>query len=405
MRSRANPRRWSFPGAWTALLVGVGLCAVPRADARMEASVSRHNILVLAVESSVADAVAIEAERMADRFLKIFDLKTGRRSTPIVLVLGNEHGKSPHDDGKVRVFSTEGGAKLQVDWDDLPILPDSFRRGCARAFCTRQAIEAARASGMLQRASDRNDMADLRLPAWISEGVAVLLMESSGEVLGRAALLARTEPEMSLDEALAALEGGTDPGPTERAMAAVFCEALTAKAAIRDRFLQHMMWDAETTPRGWLASILETGDLDAWWRQVWQGQSERIPWLKLGYLPTLRWVLSVEAASGAKRGEGDAPKNSHKPPPDLGGIAHPWFRPWLLARTTPSASSDNTASLIRDIRARRAAALVWFAGTEETDGLQTRAALLLWARTRLAGGAGTAPPPGPSEVWFDALPP
>ncbi len=368
----------------------VGVLAVPLlARARSSSELPGENMVVFADDSVVADTVAVEAGRVVERLSQLLGMELPRSAISIVISLDDVCDKKVGEgNGVVRIFGADGQRKLQVNWAALPLLQDNFQRGCVRALCARMALMGAHG---VEKGGD------FRLPAWITEGLAVLAMqpEEAQEVLGRATLLARMETDLPLDSVLAELEGRQDLDANERALSAVLCRELLRAPASRERFLRGLAWGPETTARAWLREVLQGGDLDAWWRHAWEQQATQFPWLRLGYRPTLRWIRK----GGVEPTENGRARNAS---PEEASMASPWFRPWFLRATMANQGPGRNEAILREVQARRTAAIAWFVDLPEAAENLARQDLLLWGRRRW-GDDLNAPAYGRALEWFDRL--
>ncbi|MBI4026833.1 MAG: hypothetical protein HY360_17750 [Verrucomicrobia bacterium] len=373
---------------------------------RVQASSRQGNFTVVAEESAEADFAALEAERILRRFAQCLDIGPRRSSVPIVLVLGNENDKAG-DDGDVRVFRKGDILKLQVNWDETPVSPDSFRRGWVRALCVRRAIENMPLSQRNRLISATEDAPDLRVPIWLTEGIDGLVGETTSlqEMLGRATLLARMEPGFSLDDAISEWDGKSQVDACGRSLAVVVCGKLLRENVTRQNFLRTFNWDISTTSRSWLRSLLGENDMDEWWRETWKNQASQFPLTRLGYKPSLRWVLLSESKTPSAL----APSSPLLPEEiafsTVSSVVHPWFHRWIAKRFSDSDERPTVRELTelrRDIQLRREASLNWFDDAAISGEPRSRSDLLLWKW--LHRDLETAPRArGPVESWFDAL--
>lgn len=373
------------------LFITVPLMAQSRATSRDEPS----RLVVFAEDSEVADMALFEAKNINEDFKNFFGIRQGSPTIPIVVVLGAKEGSvTGSRDGAVRVFGKPGGLKLQVNWDVLPVTHDSFLHGWTRALCVREVLQA--------RSSNSKASTDLRLPLWFTEGVAVLLSDPfQGQAhWGRATLFARAEPDLSLDEALSLIEGKQDLTPLGRSIAGVLCQAIFDEKRTSESAWGTLNWNREMTARKWLDLVVKKPDLQLWWNGVWQHQREQFAWVKLGYVPSLHWILKLQAGTEASMGENSPtarPSNLN-----LGPVINPWFKSWTDRFTKgEDPSRRELVELRTKLEIRRGAAIEWF---DEliSQSSESRSDLLLWERLNRSA-AGTSQEKGPREAWFDSV--
>ncbi len=381
-------------------------------QARVREDSKEGDIIAFANDTHHASNAVEMAEGIRERFIHYFGIKLSKHGVPVVLVLENTPGESGSidknlDEGVVRVFKNATGLQLQINWNELPIPLDSCQYGYVRAVCTRLAMEAAAQENSSGKASSLKSNVEWRIPMWITDGIAALSMEpeNSQEIWARATLLAKTEPNLSLQEALTELGGQTSLTSVQRALAAVLCRAFTQTPQMRARFLSHLNWNPTTTARDWLAMVLGKKELDPWWLETWKKQTHPLTWLKLGYQPTLRWIFECEAISQFSSEPSQAPPNTGAFYSDLSTFAHPWFRPWIIGRSLGPEHEPSTKAMItlrKNIQFRRNLALQWFSQQELIYRQDTRKDLLLWSRNERNLNKKFEVE-GPIESWFRLL--
>ncbi len=384
---------------------GVTAFGAAKADTRVSSHSTEGNLMVFAEDLGTADQVVVEAERVRQHFLREFGLDLQRSPVPISIVFGNASFKVSKDDGVVRVFPRDNGYKLQVNWDETPVLDSSFRSSWVRALCTRLAVEMLPRRSRSQLRS--GEVAELRVPIWVTEGLAVILADSTTvqEMSGRATLWARTEPLIPLSRVLAELEGKSELDPSQTAVAAVICRALVRDPAMRSRFFHSLNWAPDMTAKDWLGVVTSRKDLNTWWRGVWSEQSSQISWVKWGYGSTRDWLIEFETLPQTTTGPTAMPVESGMSHSELAGVAHPWFRPlvkWRVTEHERTLLEDELVKLRVSIENRRRVALDWFAPYELKAGNYTREDWLLWDRLHPATKAKTENG-GIIEAWFDSV--
>ena len=339
-----------------------------------------NNLVVYALNSKTADFAILEAERICERFNRVFNLKSPPKSSPIVLVIGGSDQDRENSLYRVRVLAGKKVSKIQVDWDKVPISSDVFQRGCVRALCIRQVLDS------------QPQNIEWRIPIWLTEGISVLVSGTgiSEEMYNRATLLARTEPELTLDEAIAEMEGKTQLDRDRRCMAAMFCRALSQNSYLQNRFLSKLNWASTKTMREWLSKVMEAPDLNQWWNTTWKWQANQFSWSKLGYFSTLR-MLDERGPLEAKDRE------------VINTVANPWFRRWLMKRpsnTQAQALTGQPSEMPKNIELRRDASLDWLSHLDPPQFIPSRNELLKWGL--LYSDSGETPKPqGPITKWFE----
>jgi hypothetical protein len=399
-RSYLNAPRSGDRGRKLTLVV-VGLCLAmalasdASAAARAQASSGDGAFVVFADSSTEADLVKLEAERDLLRFNQMFGLVNSKKASPIVLVVGAADNDPIQDRGTIRVYRKGSWMKIQINWDETPIPRDAFLRTWIRALCVRRAID--------QMDESERQEGDLRMPVWVAEGVAALLAEPSigEEILGRASLLARTEPSLTLDGALSEFEGQSDLGRNAWAIAGTVCRALTQDPSGRSRFLASLNWNVKMTAREWIARVGGVEDLNQWWQDVWKRQSLQLSWVKLGYGFTLRDFEQRQSVSEETTEETDAPETSR----GIDAVSHPWFRELFRkkARRARDARASDPSEICRNIDFRRGAALEWYSGLQAEQPSLSKEELLEWFC--LQEDVSPSSQAGPVTKWFNTIVP
>ena len=400
---RRNLRHWII---FLGMFILAGSSGPVGAQTRSTASSSKSKFVAYADRQRLADQALLKAEHIHESFTRLLGIKSRPGTTSVVLVLGRPSGQLASGNGVVRAFKTAPDYKLQINWDELPISHDSFRRGCVRALCTRQAIEIASKQSHSGKELASKDDPKWRVPIWVTDGVAAMLDEPEAveEVFGRASLLAKMKVTLSLDQAIAELEGKSELDAAQCAIAAVFCRALIQGPETCARLTQNFHWNERTTFRSWLELLLGRKDLDAWWMQIWKRQAGQFCPVKLGFVLTLRkvheWEKRLQTAPELHTRQTSAEEL-------IAGFnaAHPWFRPWILRQLSDSnrgQSEQELMELRRDIQLRRSVSLEWFGQLLSINKPFTRQDLILWD---LAHRDCEKIPlwERPAEQWFDSV--
>ena len=202
------------------------------------------------------------------------------------------------------------------------------------------------------------------------------------------------EPHFSLTKVMAELEGRSELDYFQRSLAVVVCQALTQNKELRAKFFRYLNWDKTIKMREWLAPLVGGQDLDEWWNRVWRNQAKRFSWVKLGYAPSLNWILEQESLLQ----KGTVAWSS-----DVAMVIHPWFRPWITERLLlerQATTQKELADLRKDIQLRRTVSLEWLNKLESSD--PSRKDLLMWRRLNQENTHQTMVK-GPSEMWFDEV--
>ncbi len=388
---------------WACLIVELTIdqCICARPNSRG----SKGNFVIYADDLSTADIAVFEAERFQQHLIHYFKLESSPNRIPVVLVLGNPAKKENINDGVVRIFSKNFSLKLQVNWDELPISLNSFYQGWARALCTRLAIEHL----FLQNdhAFQKKVEPELRIPIWLTAGVAGMFAEPlvKQENQSRVILLAKVEPDLSLAAVLRELEGRFELNSVQHALATMLCGVLTQDRQDRERFLEDLNWGTKLTAREWLGRILLNKNLDEWWREIWKNQANQFSWVKLGYLPTLRWIREWENLSNMLKQSPSKLVDLQRRELEIKTVGHPWFQTWItrcFLKSEYGQSRNEISQITRDIQFRRSAALAWFSDLESSSEFLSRREWLIWCRLH-PNFKKNSQLCGPIETWFTAL--
>lgn len=382
-----------FPLAFAFLGAGWG-----KAFERGYSASQEWQLHIYAPSDEDAPVLAMQADRVAGRFCSMMGVRSSRSGVPIVLAVGRENEGGKLEPGALRVYRRDRSIKIQVNWDETPVTVDGFQRGVVRALCVRTAF--------LEMNEKQRFKADLRVPVWVTEGLAVLAMEPDerNEVLGRVSLLARMEPEFSFAMALSELEGKVLLDDNARALAAMICQTLLSPQST-PVLRKNLNWSDSMTARRWLRETGGLEDVERWWKELWKRQAASLSWLRLGFASTLKKVLLMEEIQqGADPGD-EARKALAAQ--QIGPVANPWFRRWFdCARTSMNEDGAvlKLASLRRDAELRRYAALSWLADLHREQPPPSRMDWLNW-RVELNDRDRVCPARirGPAHEWFDAV--
>ncbi len=367
------------------LFSGAVVCFSGEPQAR---SVSvRGNFSVSADSLAIADEAVQRATIVFDRFLTRLKFSGQHGKVPITGVLGSSEPSLEGNSGWIRVFSRSPGCKIQIDWGKGMLSPESYRRTWVRAFCMRQALIS---SGLGE--GDENQVVS-GMPFWLTDGIGALLEEPMvvQNILNRITLLAKTEPDLSLDDFCYEVLAKPERDASRRAMIAGVCARLLSSEAGRGRFLQNLVLPAETSIRTWLQGIVAPKDVDQWWNEFWMEQRGQFSVLRLSSVFSEREFLRA-ANVPVSGGENSV----------LQGILHPWYSTYLESRF-PGESRDkmtpqDRADLVSLIHLHRTASLEWMNGFDEIQ--MTRQELLEWGCEHPRGEASGE---GAVRRWFETL--
>ena len=344
----------------------------------LESSVARHNLVVVAPDRDFADAVGLEVERAAERFHRAFGLSlTGSGTGPMIVVQVGVTNATEDGEGSLSLQIEGSAPKIRLRWGAPPLRREALSRGTLRALALRHAL-----AGGVHPLSE--------VPAWALDGVAMLATPAEvAEVeCARAALLARLAPRLTFEAALGLLAGRALGEDDRRGLAgALFIDAASTPKA-RARLLAALP-SFGVDPGAVLAGVTGRADIEAWWAEWWQGQSARLPPLRLGWKTPRLWILT-------RKKDREAPPT---PEASIAPVANPWFGPWFTA--PPSVETSSLDGLRIEIERRRGESLGWF---DEIGGMgfASRAEWLKEGRRGVAEGEEVAAR-GPSLQWFHSL--
>lgn len=364
---------------FSSLAIGSLAVATLHGAAANDATSARQNLVVVASDRTVADRVAIEVERAAERFCRAFGLPLTHPAPgpPIVIRLGAEEPEASGE-GALTLQGHSDAPKIYVLFGAPPWSRDALARGTARAMAVRQALRRAPPQGGAMP------------PAWVLDGMAALsspqeIIEAEG---ARAILLARLAPQLTLEGALGLLEGQALDAESRRGLAGALLAGVSAAPEGRDRLLAALPSFA-VDPTAALAETAQQNDLAAWWTAWWRDQSARLPPARLGWRPTLLWILAGDREDGIVS----------SPEAEVAPVASPWFRPWFQA--PPSLEAQALAAIRLAVERRRTEAMAWF---EEVDGKE-HASRAEWIRVALPAVArDSVATRGPALAWLNTLP-
>ena len=365
---------------------------------RPNATVNRYNITVFADEASQADLAAIQAEQTTTYFFDTFKLKNEFNPNPILLSLEGSPNVSD-EEGLVRIFVKNDSIKIQTSWPTLPVSRFSFHRGCVRSLCARLAIENLRSG-----ATTFEEFTDIFLPMWISDGLAATTADPDTiqQLRDRASLLARTEPQLSLQKALVELETCSRLDPNQQAIAMTLCQALTSNPSSRAKVFSSLVWDSNTRGMTWLKKVLPNTDLNTWWQKLWEAQAFRASIMRLGFNTSTHWILYKKNESQFKTRDRSTPKENESKI-EVIPVLHPWLKNWThhLSDFDPSNFSDpELQTVLKETIHRRQIALDWFANLDSPKP-SLREMLLFQCSQNQAIPATLEP--GPAMKWFQGL--
>ena len=379
--------------AWVTFFLGLIVFSL-KAEQRPYAAYTPGNFVVYADDRRVAEEARIEAQKVLYEFNQFFGIDAGKSLIPIVLVFGPspDRAESELHQGSVRIYHQKSNIKLQVNWYDLPVSFHSFHHGWVRALCVRRAWMFSKAQA--SKTKGDKPASELRVPAWITMGITLLLTEDrwEEEIEARALLLARIKPDLSINETLQILSEN-QLGPSQRILSGMLCRELTKDPRARARLAQSLNWNSNTSPREWMSYVLDEKDLDLWWQKLWNSKAKRFSWFRLSYANTLDWILALENNHASGRVQNVSPQ--------IASIAHPWFRPWVneLLR---SESMTTLSPLRKDIQLRRNAALSWLNEFEYSEAAPVHD-YLAWRALYGSPEVSSSPADGPIRTWFDSI--
>jgi len=350
-----------------------------RAEPKIQSSSKQGDFVIYAGDLALADAATQKAEEVLAQFESRLKIESRPANVPIIGVFQAGEGTQ---EGAIRVFARRPGYKLQINWNQERLLPDAYRRTWVRAFCIREAIHrTAESDSFLQEMT-------FRVPVWIPDGIAALLEDPDRveETMARVNLLAKVEPNFSLDDFALEMLGQREDDPARRAVSAFVCAQLISSDETRARMLQSLNWGPKTTVRDWLQSVLGNRDTEKWWREIWNHQATQFSVLRLSVrLSELELFQSLENQSAA-----------------VESVLHPWFASYLASRFPGDArhrmTREDLTDLTMTVRAHRLASLDWI--DQFSDGKLGREELLDW---KSAHSNPITSPPGPIRQWFDTL--
>jgi len=368
-----------MPRAFSVLAIGCLAAAALHGAAANDATRARQNLVVVASDRAVANRVAIEVERAAERFCRAFGLPFAHPAPgPAILIHVGAAMSAEDGEGLLSLQASEGAMKLSLRFGAPPWSRDALARGTARAMAVRQALRRAPPQGGAMP------------PTWVLDGMAALsspqeIIEAEG---ARAILLARLAPQLTLEGALGLLEGQALDAESRRGLAGALLAGVSAAPEGRDRLLAALPSFA-VDPTAALAETAQQNDLAAWWTAWWRDQSARLPPARLGWRPTLLWILAGDREDGIVSSS----------EAEVAPVASPWFRPWFQA--PPSLEAQALAAIRLAIERRRTEAMAWF---EEVDGKE-HASRAEWIRVALPTVArDSVATHGPALAWLNALP-
>jgi hypothetical protein len=364
-------------------------------------------MVVEASDVRTSDLAILEAEKVALRFQETSGLTLA--ASPIQLSLrilkygeGAVFQKEP-------VFQP-GGVNPQVCMEfprDLLSLK-SFELECAKGLWSRAVWETCFHDWETRKVPP--DQRKFRIPLWILEGMAVLVMEPyrRQEMMSHSMIFAKIQEDYLLTDLFSEMDGITEFSALRQSLAALLCEsAFKACSGQRTKFIGAMNWDASWKGQDWLHALGLEKDLEGWWKEIWKAHGGQMPYLRMSFqgsslmITRLQRVAQSELITEKDRQffESLALKTSSS--------IHPWFVPWMMRYRHMENENDTAPSgmseLVREIRERRIQTLDWFAQCEVLHGRFDAKSFLEWELFYgdwLREQAGEA---GPVTKWFDAI--